>query len=269
MRPKTLCTIGGGLYTGGAFATLAVLLTGLPGEVAPVAAAVAGVVGLFGGIALARRLQPSTIERFQGDLGIVVGLFGAPLVLVLATAAVHLQTGADRVFWWAMAGVFPALIGATTVAHAGERQHVRRLAADSERTVRLPGRYTRLRRQYGRWLVVGGVVAGVGYGYVLWTLLDVLNVTMWSINALATLWVLYSLVRNPERVVTAEGLVSGVSVTPWDRYEGFEFRDGSLVLHQTGGWGRQRQRFPLAAIDDPRAVTRALADHLRPVSRDW
>jgi len=269
MQPRTLCTLGGGLYAGGTLAVPAVLLPALLGGVVPVVAGVAGVVGLLGGIALARRLEPSTIERFQGDLAVAVGLFGAPLVLLVATAAVHWQTGADRLFWWAMAGVFPALIGATVLVHAGERQHVRRLEADSACPVRLPGRYTRLRRQYGRWLVVGGVVAGVGYGYVLWTLLGVLNDVMWSINALATLWVGYSLVHNPERIVTDGGLVNGVSVTPWDRYEGFEFRDDSLVLHQTGGWGRQRQRFPLDAIDDPRAVTRALSEYLRPVSHDW
>lgn len=265
MLKQRLFTLGGSVCGGAALATVAILLTGVVGTVRVPLSVAAGAVGVAVGGAVANRADEATIRQFQGELRPVLALFAPSAVVLVSTLAVHATMPAASVFWPAMAGVFLTLGGTVAMAHAAEKLHVERLEAETPHSVRLPGRYTNLRRRYRPWIVVGAFAVVPVFGYAIWLLPERLT---WVYLLLAPLVVSYKFVRNPDQVVVHEGIVNGVSVTPWDNFEGFELTDDQLVLH-FGGWGRNRLRFPLDEIDDVYTVTYALSEYLRPAEKAY
>lgn len=260
MRPRTLFALGIGGYVAGACWTLALLAgvtaPALPPLALPVALAALGFV--TGAFAADRSSLFDRIGDLQGNWPGAVAVFLLPVLLLAATLAETGFLGTDLGDLLPLAGSAVALVGALLVAHATERRRVDRVLAESDVCVRLPGRYTYVRREYGRLLLVG-LVAYLALLAGLFTVSGMDSFLL--ISQAALLSVGWSLVRNHDFVVTTEGLVQGVSVTPWDRFESYELTDDYLVLHHSG-WGRGRYRLPREAVDDEDAALDALARFL-------
>ncbi|MBX0285647.1 hypothetical protein EGH22_04875 [Halomicroarcula sp. F28] len=265
MRPKTLFSLGGGLQGGGGVATFAVLLASVAGGPTVETALVAGCLGSAVGLALARQPAEADIERYQGALVPVLTVFALPALSLVAVLAVHWWVPGGVAFYEGLTAAGLAILGALLQSHAAERQHVLALTAGPAVAVTLPGRYTQLRREHGSVLLVLGIGLALLYGYFAWFSRSLVSVAA----GLGFLPLAYGVVRNSEAKVVPDGLVTGFRVMPWDRFEGYEIRDDAVVLHQCSALGRARLQFPLADIDDPRAVTYALSQYLRPKQTDW
>jgi len=264
MWAQRLFTLGGCVCGGGFLATVAVLVTGVAGAVRLPIVVAAGAVGVAVGGVVTNGTDESTIRQFQGELRPVLSLFSPAFLVTVATLAVHATTPGVDLFWPAMAGCFLALGGTLAMAHAAEKRHITQLEAETPVSVRLPGRYTYIRRRYGPWIVVVGLSIALVCGYSLWI---VPRSLAWSSLVLAPLVIPYKFILNPDQVVVRTGLVHGVSVEPWDRFGGFAVTQDHLVLHHAGPT-RQRRRFPLDEIEDARTATYALSQYLGPAEKE-
>ena len=261
-----------------ALATVAVLVTGVAGTVRLPVAVAAGLVGVAGGGAVASRPDESTIRRIAvnrsvsnradastirkllGLLGPILLLFSPALAVGTAMLTVHTTMPDALALRPAMTAFFLTAGGSLAMAHAADWLHVTRLESDTEHVVRLPGRFTETYHHYGSSIIVLGAGFVLLYAALLWVLDDLYSQLFWGFMLLYNG---YSFVRNPEQRVVSEGIVDGVSVTPWDRFEGFEVTDEKLYLH-IDGLVRTRHEFPLDEIADVRAVTYALSQYLGP-----
>lgn len=260
MEQRTLVTGGGAAYVVGALVSVAALAGPTIGSLPRWASAgVVGSVGLVVGPLLAlRALERVDVTSIQGRIRPVLALFSPALVLVLA--AIVLPAGRadfEAVLGPAIVGSGLAVAGAVAIAHASERAHADRIVAESDVVAHLPGRYEYLWRQHRLGLVVAGALVGSIYVWALWQLRG--QLAMW-LGLLGGLAVGAPLLTNRELTVTDSGIVEGVRLHEWDRYERFEVTEDALVLHQPG-FG-SKTTFPLDRIEDLDAVVDALERHL-------
>lgn len=218
-----------------------------------------GSLGLLAGPPLALRvLERVDLASLQDRVSAIVALFLPGLALLVAAVVVPtVRTGSTAVLGAAIVGAGLATAGAIAVAHAAERAHVERVVAESEVVAHLPGRYAYLWQRHRRGLALAGPFLVALYAWVLWQLRG--QVMLWF-GLLGGLAAVAPLFRNRELTITDVGLVDGVSVHDWDRYERFEVTDDALVLHEHGLGSKTR--FPLDRIEDLDAVVEALERHL-------
>lgn len=257
MRPKSLFTLGGAAFVGGTLSVFAA--RAVDAAVLVPVTAIATVVG--GGVA--SRVSPESVEQFQESPWLVGGVFGVPAVLGLATLGFGIQ-GATMDIWERLAGLGLCFGGALGMVHAAQREHACRLVAESEVSVHLPGRFSYYHHRLGRWRYVGFGAAGLGYAWLLWYLFSISGLELgllYLLMSLTAFHTVYRFLTDSEMVVVEPGLLNGVSVTPWDRYEAYELTEEYLVLHYDGST-RTELQLPRAGIDDERTVTHALSQHL-------
>jgi hypothetical protein len=268
MDPQRLFALGAGAYTGGAVGTMG-LLAGLvlegpalrPATLLGIALAVAAVTGVAAAVAVTRRVTTSRVETLQDSLGSILALALPPLALVgLSITGLGVSVGplgGIEAFWLGMVGAGTTTVGYVTLLHASGRARVERQVAESAVHVAFPDPRGTLRDHRGVLTVVVAlsIVALVTMAVVTGTDWFLLLYTLPGLVSILTMW------RDREVTLLDAGLLRGGNVEPWDRFEGYDVCDGTLVLER-GEWWAGSYEVPLDEVENEDAVLEVLDERL-------